>query len=127
MKRRYIAAIALPLFLISQQITAIAATPTATISNISPNKQQVQPSGLLRVTWNFSSENLLLDEAKKMEVFRCEDDRLDGQSGEVRVNQSGGFPWRTRREARRPVGGRSQRALQSSACREEGSNPSVTK
>lgn len=69
MKRRYIAAIALPLFLISQQITAIAATPTATISNISPNKQQVHTSGLLRVTWNFSSENLLLDEAKKMEVI----------------------------------------------------------
>jgi hypothetical protein len=68
MKHRYLAAIIAPLLLISQQITAIAATPSASISNISASKQLVQPMGLLKVTWNFSAENLTLDEAKKMEV-----------------------------------------------------------
>ncbi len=39
------------------------------------------------------------------------------------MNQYGGFPWKTRKEARGPVGGRSQGALQSSTCREEGVKP----
>jgi hypothetical protein len=72
MKRRYLAALLAPLLVISTQISteisAVAATPTYSIANIAPNKLAIRPAGVLKVTWNFSSENLTLDEAKKMEV-----------------------------------------------------------
>ena len=72
MKRRYRAALLAPLLVISAQIpteiSAVAATPTYSIANIAPNKLAIRPAGVLKVTWNFSSENLTLDEAKNMEV-----------------------------------------------------------
>jgi hypothetical protein len=72
MKRRYLAALLAPLLVISVQIptemSAVAATPTYSIANIAPNKLAIRPAGVLKVTWNFSSENLTLDEAKNMEV-----------------------------------------------------------
>lgn len=69
MKRRYLAAIIAPLLLIPHNVTATFAAPNAVISNISPNKQLVQPSGILKVSWNFSSEDITLTDARKMEVL----------------------------------------------------------
>ena len=57
MKHRYLAAIIAPLLLISQQITAIAAENIA-VNNISINKAKVHTGESLKVTWNFSANNL---------------------------------------------------------------------
>lgn len=54
--------------MISHQINAVAATQSVSISNISVNKVAVRPAESLKVTWNFSSENLTAEEAAKMEV-----------------------------------------------------------
>lgn len=69
MKHRYLALVFAPLLLLSQQLPTSAQTPTASIANISPSKLGVRPAGALKVTWNFSSTNLTLDQAKKMEVI----------------------------------------------------------
>lgn len=69
MKSKYLAALIASLLLLPHHLPAVAATPTATIANITPSKLGVRPAGLLKVTWNFSSDLLTLDQAKKMEVI----------------------------------------------------------
>lgn len=68
MKRGFLVVTSLLLTLLPLHFTAVAATPTVSIANIVPNKVTVRPAGVLKVTWNFSSENLTMDEAKRMEV-----------------------------------------------------------
>lgn len=102
MKRRYLAALIAPLLVISTQIStqisAVAATPTYSIANIAPNKLAIRPAGVLKVTWNFSSENLTLDEAKKMEVtltpvsgIACQPRCPFGMAKMISGNVSGGL------------------------------------
>lgn len=63
MTRRYLTAIIAPLLLISHQITAIAAE-NISMSNISINKQLVHTGESLKVTWNFSANNLKNEELR---------------------------------------------------------------
>jgi hypothetical protein len=65
MKRRYLTAIIVGLFFLSQQVTATAAE-NASVSNVSVNKRKVHTGESLKVTWNFSANNSKNDELRSM-------------------------------------------------------------
>ena len=65
MKRRYLSAIIVGLFFLSQQVTATAAE-NASVSNVSTNKRKVHTGESLKVTWNFSANNSKNDELRSM-------------------------------------------------------------